>query len=140
MGLTRDDIARVHGILVLKEAKSIHELDFRNFTSTMASEMICDILLCGYDIFQSVLCHPEKYTLVAPVMVVRMSNQAICASGRGRKSILRLRVLSPAQGYDAYRIVEDCPSKDESPTRHPCWLLLGAIMRTTKQGLGNVGR
>jgi len=83
MGLTRDDIARVHGILVLKEAKSIHELDFGNFTRAVASEMVCDILLCGCDMFQSVLCHPEKYTMVAPVMVVRMSNQSICASGRG---------------------------------------------------------
>jgi len=87
MGLTRDDIARVHSILVLEEAKSVHELDFGDFTGTVAGKVVCDILLCGCDKFQSVLCHPEKYTLIAPVMVVRKSNRAICASERGENPL-----------------------------------------------------
>jgi hypothetical protein len=37
--LTRDDIASVHSIFVLDEAKSIHELDLGDLAGAMAGEM-----------------------------------------------------------------------------------------------------
>jgi len=47
MGLTRDDITRVHGILVFDKTKAIHELDLGDLTGTVGSEVIFDILLGG---------------------------------------------------------------------------------------------
>lgn len=77
MGLTGDDIPRVHGILVFEEAKSVHELDLCNLAGAMGGKVICDILFSGCDTFQSVLCHPEKHNSEAPVMVERDGNQTI---------------------------------------------------------------
>ena len=39
----RDDIARIHGVLVLDEAEAIHELDFHDLTGAMGIEVILDI-------------------------------------------------------------------------------------------------
>ncbi|KAK5626186.1 hypothetical protein RRF57_001901 [Xylaria bambusicola] len=51
-GLTGDDeghtwnhIARIHSILVLDEAETVHKLDLGYFTSAVSSEMRFDILL-----------------------------------------------------------------------------------------------
>lgn len=41
--LTRNDVARVHGVLVLNKAEAIHELDFRDLTGAMGVEVVLDI-------------------------------------------------------------------------------------------------
>jgi hypothetical protein len=41
----RYDVARVHGIFVLDEPKSVHELDFGNLASAMSRKVTLDILL-----------------------------------------------------------------------------------------------
>lgn len=46
--LTRNDVARVHGILVLNEAEAIHELDFGYLPGAMGVEMILNIGLGSY--------------------------------------------------------------------------------------------
>jgi len=43
--LTRYNIAGVHGILVLDEAEAVHQLDFRDLTRPMGTEVFLDILL-----------------------------------------------------------------------------------------------
>lgn len=43
--LTWDNIPRIHGIFVFDETKSIHNLDIRNFASSMRAEVFFDILL-----------------------------------------------------------------------------------------------
>jgi hypothetical protein len=45
--LTRDDVARIHGVLVLDEAKAVHELDLGDFASAMSLEMGLDFGLGG---------------------------------------------------------------------------------------------
>ena len=45
MRLTRDDVSRVHSILVFDETKAIHELDFCNLSGTVGSKVVLDILL-----------------------------------------------------------------------------------------------
>ena len=41
--LTRDNISRIHRIVVLDEAKAVHELDLGNVASTMGLEVVLDI-------------------------------------------------------------------------------------------------
>jgi hypothetical protein len=43
--LTRYNIARVHGVFVLDEAEAVHQLDFRNLTRPMSTEVFFDVLL-----------------------------------------------------------------------------------------------
>jgi len=43
MRLTRDDITRVHGILVFNESKAIHELDLGDFARAMGRKVILNI-------------------------------------------------------------------------------------------------
>ena len=43
MRLTRDDISRVHSILVLDKAKAVHELDFGDLARAMSRKVIFDI-------------------------------------------------------------------------------------------------
>jgi len=43
----RDNITSVHCVLVLDEAKSIHEFDLSDLTSTMRLEVALDICLGG---------------------------------------------------------------------------------------------
>lgn len=47
--LTRDDVAGVHGVLVLDESKPIHEFDLGNFTRSMGGKVAFDVGLsdCG---------------------------------------------------------------------------------------------
>lgn len=45
--LTRNDVTRVHGVLVLNETKTIHELDLSDFASAMGLEMRLDFCLGG---------------------------------------------------------------------------------------------
>lgn len=45
--LTRNDVTRVHGVLVLDEAKAVHELDLGDFAGTMRLEVRLDIGLGG---------------------------------------------------------------------------------------------
>lgn len=45
--LTRDNITSVHCVLVLDEAKSVHELDLSDLTSAMRLEVALDICLGG---------------------------------------------------------------------------------------------
>ena len=45
--LTRNDVARVHRVLVLDEAEAIHELDLGDLASAMGREMGLDIGLGG---------------------------------------------------------------------------------------------
>lgn len=40
---SRNDVARVHGILVLDEAEAIHELDLGYLSGAMGVEMILNI-------------------------------------------------------------------------------------------------
>jgi hypothetical protein len=40
---TRDDIARVHVVLVLDEAEAIHELDLGNLAGAMGVEVVLNI-------------------------------------------------------------------------------------------------
>lgn len=47
-GLTRNYIARIHGILVLDESKAVHELDLLDRTSAMSGEMSLYISLGSY--------------------------------------------------------------------------------------------
>ena len=43
--LTRNDVTGVHGVLVLDEAESIHQLDLGDFTGSMGRKVSLDILL-----------------------------------------------------------------------------------------------
>ena len=45
--LTRHNVTRVHGVLVLDETKAVHELDLSDFTSAMGLEMGLDFCLGG---------------------------------------------------------------------------------------------
>lgn len=45
--LTRNDVSRIHGILVLDEAEAIHELDLGDLASAMGSEVAFNIGLGG---------------------------------------------------------------------------------------------
>jgi hypothetical protein len=45
--LTRDDVTRVHCVLVLDEAKAVHELDLGDLTGAMGVEMGLDLSLGG---------------------------------------------------------------------------------------------
>ena len=45
--LTRDNITGIHGILVLNEAKAIHELDLSDFAGAVGLEMSLDFCLGG---------------------------------------------------------------------------------------------
>jgi hypothetical protein len=45
--LTRDDVTRVHCVLVLNEAKAVHELDLGDFTGAMSLEVGLDFGLGG---------------------------------------------------------------------------------------------
>lgn len=46
--LTWDNVARIHGILILDEAETIHELDLSDLASTVGGEVILDICLGSY--------------------------------------------------------------------------------------------
>ena len=43
--LTRNDIRRVHGVVILDEAKAIHELHLRDVAGAMGLEVFEDIFL-----------------------------------------------------------------------------------------------
>jgi len=43
--LTWNDVLRVHGIIILNEAKPIHELNFGDVPSPVGLEMLLDLLL-----------------------------------------------------------------------------------------------
>ena len=43
MARTRNDIARIHRILVLNKAEAIHELDLGDFTGAMGVEVVLNI-------------------------------------------------------------------------------------------------
>jgi hypothetical protein len=45
--LTRDDVTRVHCVLVLNEAKAVHELDLSDLTGAMSLEVGLDLGLGG---------------------------------------------------------------------------------------------
>ena len=45
--LTRHNVTRVHGVLVLDETKAVHELDLGDLTSSMAGEVVLDVGLGG---------------------------------------------------------------------------------------------
>lgn len=45
--LTWNDIPGVHGVLVLDEAETIHDLDLDNLTSAMGGKMGLDVRLGG---------------------------------------------------------------------------------------------
>lgn len=44
---SRNDIARIHGVLVLDEAEAIHELDLGNLTGSVGLEVGFDVCLGG---------------------------------------------------------------------------------------------
>jgi hypothetical protein len=48
MTRTRYDIARVHGVLVLDEAKAIHELNLGDLAGAMGVEVVLNIGLGSY--------------------------------------------------------------------------------------------
>jgi hypothetical protein len=41
---SRDNVTSIHGILILDEAKAVHQLDLRNLTGAMGREVFFDIL------------------------------------------------------------------------------------------------
>lgn len=43
MELTRNNVARIHGILILNEAEAIHELDLRDLAGAMGTEVSLDL-------------------------------------------------------------------------------------------------
>ena len=43
--LTRYDVARIHGIFILNEAKAVHKLDLGNLASAMSRKVTFNILL-----------------------------------------------------------------------------------------------
>ena len=45
--LTRNDVTRVHGILVLDEAKAVHQFDLSDLTGAMGLEVALDFCLGG---------------------------------------------------------------------------------------------
>ena len=47
--LTRHDIPSVHGVFILDESEAIHELDFRDLSCAMLSEVRLDVLLRGWE-------------------------------------------------------------------------------------------
>jgi hypothetical protein len=46
--LTRNDIACVHGILILDEGETIHELHLGDLSGAMGSEVVLDVGLGSY--------------------------------------------------------------------------------------------
>ena len=47
MALTRYNIASVHRVLILDEAKAIHQLHFHDLTSFMLIEVVLNVCLGG---------------------------------------------------------------------------------------------
>jgi hypothetical protein len=45
--LTRNDVARVHGVFVFDKAEAVHELDLGDFARPMAREVVLDVGLGG---------------------------------------------------------------------------------------------
>jgi hypothetical protein len=45
--LTRNDVARVHSVLVLDETEAVHELDLSDLASAMGLEVALDVCLGG---------------------------------------------------------------------------------------------
>ena len=43
VALTRNNVARIHGILIFDKAKAVHKLDFGDVSSSMSSKMSFDI-------------------------------------------------------------------------------------------------
>ena len=43
--LTWDHIARIHGIFILQKAEAVHEFDLGDLASSMALEVLFDVLL-----------------------------------------------------------------------------------------------
>ena len=54
VGLTRNDITGIHGILVFDESKAIHELDLGDLSSPMSVEMGLDVSFGSYGIVSKV--------------------------------------------------------------------------------------
>lgn len=50
VGLTRNDITGIHGILVFDESKAVHELDLGDLSSAMSVEMGLDISFGSYGV------------------------------------------------------------------------------------------
>lgn len=50
MELTRNNVARIHGILILNEAEAIHELDLRNLAGAMGTEVSLDLGLGDFEL------------------------------------------------------------------------------------------
>ena len=42
--LTRHNVSGIHGVLILNETKAIHQLDLRDLTRSMGTEVLLDIL------------------------------------------------------------------------------------------------
>lgn len=67
--LTRDNIARVHVVLVLDEAKAIHELDLGNLAGAMGVEVVLNIGLGSYiHKIQLALPCPGFHACPAPIL------------------------------------------------------------------------
>jgi hypothetical protein len=54
VGLTRNNITGIHGILVLDESKAIHELDLGDLSSAMSVEMGLDVGFGSYRVISRV--------------------------------------------------------------------------------------
>ena len=50
VGLTRNDITGIHGILVFDESKAVHELDLGDLSSAMSVEVGLDISFGSYGV------------------------------------------------------------------------------------------
>ena len=48
VGLTRNDITGIHGILIFDESKAVHEFDLGDLSSAVGVEMGLDISFGGY--------------------------------------------------------------------------------------------
>lgn len=47
--LTRNNVARIHGILIFDEAEAIHELDLRDLAGAMGTEVSLDLGLGDFE-------------------------------------------------------------------------------------------
>lgn len=109
-GNTWNNIASIHRVFVLDEAKAVHELDFLDSTSSMRTEMILDILLCDWKGRQ------ESATRESLEL---MMGKPRAGTGTGTEEEFTMGGSSgfsaprEPEGRLSYCCEEDCPDKDE---------------------------
>lgn len=116
MQLTRDDVAGIHGVLVLDETKAIHQLDLSDLTSAMGGEMSLNIGLGSFG--------------WASVWYGQRGMVASRADG-----IWPRRIHGTGAHQGTYQSGANCPSTGEWRRPRSCLLL-----RSLKSQLGHDGK